>query len=221
MILIYTVIFSRVMQGRLPGNHNPLAYSFYLCTGILIWGLFAEVVGRAQGVFLEYANLLKKLQFPRVCLPAIILINAVLNFLIVFTIFTAVLILTNSFPGWPYIALLPLLLIQLCFSIGLGIGLGVLNVFFRDVGQFVNIALQLWFWCTPVVYPLNILPEKVQGWLLFNPMTRIIEADHQILIAGEWPNWISLWWPMLLAVLFCWWGMRAFRVHSADMVDEL
>ena len=221
MILIYTVIFSQVMQGRLPANDNPLSYSFYLCTGILVWGLFSDVVGRAQSVFIEYANLLKKLQFPRICLPVIVVANALLHFVIVFGLFTFVLIVTNSFPGWPYIALLPVLLIQLLFSIGLGIGLGVLNVFFRDVGQFFGIGLQLWFWCTPIVYPLSMLPERVQPWLMLNPMARIIEADHQIIVAGEWPNWGDLLLPALLALLVCWWGMRTFKTHSAEMVDEL
>lgn len=63
MIVVYTVIFAEVMRSRLPGVDNTFGYSIYLCAGVLTWGLFAEIVGRAQNVFLDNANLLKKLSF--------------------------------------------------------------------------------------------------------------------------------------------------------------
>ena len=83
MIIVYTVIFSQVMKARLPGVNSTFAYSIYLCCGVLTWGLFAEITGRAQNVFLENANLLKKLSFPRICLPAVVVLNAGLNFAII------------------------------------------------------------------------------------------------------------------------------------------
>jgi lipopolysaccharide transport system permease protein len=67
MIIVYTVIFSQIMRAKLPGIDTTFAYSIYLCAGVLTWGLFAEIVGRGQNVFLENANLLKKLSFPRLC----------------------------------------------------------------------------------------------------------------------------------------------------------
>lgn len=69
MIVVYTVIFSQVMRARLPGVDSGFAYSIYLCAGVLTWGLFAEIVSRAQNVFLKNANLIKKISFPRICLP--------------------------------------------------------------------------------------------------------------------------------------------------------
>ena len=139
MIIVYTVIFSKLMQARLPGVDNGLAYGIYLCAGILAWGFFAEVIGRSQSVFLEHANLIKKLSFPRICLPLIVVLNASLNFAIIFALFLGFLLVTKNFPGWAVLGVIPVLLIQIAFSIGLGIFLGVLNVFFRDVGQFVGI----------------------------------------------------------------------------------
>jgi hypothetical protein len=65
MIVVYTIIFSQVMKARLPGADNGFAYSIYLCAGVLTWGLFAEIVSRVQNVFLEHANLIKKINFPR------------------------------------------------------------------------------------------------------------------------------------------------------------
>src|SRR5690606_38743475 len=83
MIIVYTVIFSQIMRARLPAVDSDFAYGIYLCAGVLTWGLFAEITGRAQNVFLDNANMLKKLNFPRLCLAIVIVISALLNFLII------------------------------------------------------------------------------------------------------------------------------------------
>src|SRR5512133_1564100 len=162
MIVVYTVIFAQVMRARLPGTDTMFAYSIYLCAGVLAWGLFSEIVNRAQTVFLEHATLLKKLSFPRLSLPVTVVANALLNFAIVFSLFTVFLVATGNFPGMVFVALAPVLGVLVMFAIGLGITLGVLNVFFRDVGQFFTIFMQFWFWLTPIVYPASILPKGVQ-----------------------------------------------------------
>ncbi|MHB1331611.1 MAG: ABC transporter permease [Sulfuriferula sp.] len=221
MILIYTVIFSQVMRARLPGVNSTFAYSIYLCAGILTWGLFAEITSRAQTMFLEQANLLKKLSFPRLCLPVTVVANALVNFGIVFGLFSIFLVLSGNFPGWVYLALVPLLVIQICFSVGLGISLGVLNVFFRDVGQFFGILIQFWFWLTPIVYSVHILPESVRPWLMLNPMSSLIAAYQTILVSAQWPQWHTLWPITLLSLLLCALGFRLFRIHAGEMVDEL
>lgn len=221
MIIVYTLIFSQVMRARLPGVDSTFAYSIYLCAGVLTWGLFAEIVGRAQNVFIENANLLKKLNFPRLCLPVIVVLSASLNFAIIFGLFTVFLVLSGNFPGVAYVALIPIFVIQVAFSIGLGIVLGVLNVFFRDVGQAFGVILQFWFWLTPIVYSVTILPESVQGWMAFNPMASLMAAYHQILVSGQWPEWGSLLPIFLLSVVLCIWGIRLFRQNVGEMVDEL
>src|SRR5471032_200711 len=106
MIVVYTVIFSQVMGSRLPGTGSPFAYSIYLCAGVLTWGLFAEITGRSQSVFLEHANLIKKLQFPRICLPIIVVLNALVNFAIIFGLFTVFLVVSGNSPGWIFLAML-------------------------------------------------------------------------------------------------------------------
>ena len=221
MILIYTVIFSQVMRARLPGVDSTFAYSIYLCAGVLTWGMFAEISGRAQNVFLEHANLIKKLSFPRLCLPVIVVINALLNFSIVFGLFSLFLIVSGNFPGWVFVGIFPLIIILVLFAIGLGITLGVLNVFFRDVGQFFGIFIQFWFWLTPIVYSANTLPEFVRPWLALNPMSSLMSSFQTILVMGQWPNWLTLWPITLLSLLLCAIGYRLFRNHSGEMVDEL
>src|SRR5690606_31107725 len=143
------------------------------------------------------------------------------NFAIIFGLFTVFLIISGNFPGWPFAAMLPVLLIQTAFSIGLGMVLGVLNVFFRDVGQLFGVVLQFWFWLTPIVYPITILPERVQALMAFNPMVPLMTAYQTILVHGQWPDWISLWPITVLALALCVWAMRLFRKRSGEMVDEL
>lgn len=221
MILVYTVIFSQVMRAKLPGVNSSFAYSIYLCSGVLTWGLFAEITGRAQTVFLENANLIKKINFPRICLPVVLVLNALINFSIIFGLFSLFLILSGNFPGWPYVSIIPVLLVQIAFSIGLGMTMGVLNVFFRDIGHFFVIFLQFWFWFTPVIYPVTILPERVKWLLVLNPLAAPIMTYQRVLVHGQWPEWGSLAPISLMALLLCMIGIRMFRTHVGEMVDEL
>ena len=221
MIIVYTVIFSQLMRAKLPGVDSTFGYSIYLCAGVLTWGLFAEIVNRAQNTFIEHANLLKKLSFPRICLPVTVVATALLNFSIVFGLFSVFLLISGTFPGLAYLAMLPVLAILVAFAIGLGISLGVLNVFFRDVGQLFGIVIQFWFWLTPIVYPISVLPEPVRALISYNPMTNLIGALQGILVTGHWPVWQSLLPVTILAIAMCAFGMRLFRKHAGEMVDEL
>ena len=221
MILVYTVIFAQVMRSKLPGADAPYAYSIYLCAGVLTWNLFSEITMRAQTMFIDQANLLKKISFPRVCLPLIVVCNALLNFAIIFTLFVLFLIISGNFPGWVFLAMLPVLLLQIALAAGIGMVLGVLNVFFRDVGQFYTIFLQFWFWFTPIVYSAAILPEPVRPLLAWNPMAAIVAAYQTILVHGRAPQWATLTPALALAVVLCLLGMHLFRRRAGEMVDEL
>ncbi len=218
MIVVYTVIFSQVMRARLPGVDDGLAYSVYLCAGLLTWGLFAEITSRSQSMFIENANLLKKISFPRICLPVIVLLNAGVNFAIILALFLGFLALSGRLPGAALLALVPLLAIQVLFAAGLGMILGVLNVFFRDVGQLFGICLQFWFWLTPIVYPIGILPEGIRSLIELNPMTALMRSYQQLFLHGQWPDWPSLLPIILLALLLCALGLRLFRQRAGDQL---
>ena len=221
MILVYTVIFSTIMRARLPGVDDGLAYSVYLCAGLLTWGLFAEITTRSQSMFLENANLLKKISFPRICLPVIVLLNAGINFAIILGLFLGFLLISGRLPGMALLALVPLLILQVMFAAGLGMILGVLNVFFRDVGQFFGICLQFWFWLTPIVYPLSILPTGIQSFIELNPMTALMNSYQNLFLYNQWPNWSSLVPLLVIGLLFCGMALRLFRQRVGEMVDEL
>lgn len=220
-IVVYTVIFAQVMRTRLPGVDNTFAYSIFLCAGILTWGLFAEIATRSQTMFIENANLLKKMRFPRICLPAVVVANALLNFSIIFSLFTVFLLISDSFPGLAFLALFPLIGLLVAFSAGLGIVLGVLNVFFRDVGQAFGIIITFWFWLTPIIYPPAILPKWTQSLIDLNPLAAFIAAAQGVLVRGVWPAWGSLTYMTICAFVLCSIGLRLFRRHAGEMIDEL
>ena len=220
-ILVYTLIFANVMRTRMAGVDSTFGYSIYLCAGVLTWGLFTEIVGRCQNMFIDNANLLKKLSFPRIALPVTVVLSACAGFAIIFGLFTGFLVISGNFPGLVYFWLIPVLLVQLIFAVGLGMNLGVLNVFFRDVGQLFMIVLQFWFWLTPVVYPLSTLPAWAQKLVLLNPMTPITLAYQGILVHGIAPSWHRIAAVLVLGLLLCWSGLLLFRKRAGEIVDEL
>ncbi len=221
MIFIYTVIFSKIMRARLPGVDDTMGYGIFLCAGLLTWGFFSELLGRCPNIFIEQANLLKKVNFPRITLPVILLSSSAVNFAIIFTIFISFLLISGRFPGWAILAFLPLLLIQQAFALGLGMVLGTLNVFFRDVGQFLGIVLQFWFWLTPIVYSVTVLPERARSVIELNPMTQLVAAYQQIILHGSWPQWGQFRFHAIGALTVLTIGFLVFRRLSGEVVDEL
>ncbi|WP_273777809.1 ABC transporter permease [Acinetobacter sp. GSS19] len=221
MILVYTVIFSQVMKAKLPGVEGGFSYSIYLCAGILVWGLLSELINRTLNMFIDNANLLKKINFPRLCLPAVVVGSALSNFLIIFGLFTLFLIISGNFPGLTFFSIFPLVVLLIAFAIGLGTTLGILNVFFRDVGHFFGIFLTFWFWLTPIVYPIGILPESFREIIMLNPMAPLVVAFQDIFVHHQWPEWKSLWLTSLLSITFCCTAMTLYRRHAGEMVDEL
>jgi lipopolysaccharide transport system permease protein len=221
MIFIYTVIFSRIMRAKLPGIEDSMAYGMYICAGLLPWTYYIELLGRFPNIFLDQASLIKKVNFPRITLPVIALLSSTINFLIIFSVFLAFLALTGRFPGWVILGFIPLLIIQQLFVVGFGILLGSINVFFRDVGQFLNVILQFWFWFTPIVYPMPILPEKVRLLLYLNPLVPLVQAYQNIILYHQWPEWFHFLPHAVGAGLALVGGFMVFSRLSGEMVDEL
>jgi lipopolysaccharide transport system permease protein len=221
MIFIYTVIFSQIMRTKLPGIDSIFAYSIYLCSGTLVWNLFAENTMRCINVFLENANMLKKINFPRICLPLVVTCSSLINFLIIFVLYVVFLIVVQAFPGVYFLGVLPLLFVLMLFSVGLGILLGLMNVFFRDIGQLMNVVIQLWFWFTPIVYPVGIIPGKIRLLMQFNPMYPIIDGFHNIFVLHSWPQWQGVMNVGLLSLIICIATLKIYHRHIGEVVDEL
>lgn len=220
-VAIFATVLTSVLSSRLPGIDNKYAYVVYLLAGTAAWSLFNETLSRCITVFVDSGNLLKKISFPRICLPMIVIGVAMVNFMIMMGITIVLLLAIGAFPGAAILWIIPLAAIVVGLAAGLGILLGVLNVFMRDIGQAAAVLLNLWFWLTPIVYPINIVPASLQRFFKLNPMFPIINSFHEVILAGDAPNWMSLIPVTIVAVLALMLGYSVFRRAGPDMVDVL
>lgn len=219
--VIYAVVFSQVLGARLPGVKDPYAYGIYLLAGILGWSLFSEILSRSITVFVDNAGLLRKIVFPRMCLPVIVTGSALVNFLL---LFAAILIVLAALGHWPGVAILWLpVMVVLTAALGLGLGifLGVLNVFVRDVAQTMTVVVQIWFWMTPIVYFSEVIPAGFRRALAYNPMFPIAVAFQNVILFNKAPPFRDLVWVSVFAVIMLVAALFIFRRASAQMVDVL
>lgn len=220
-VLIFTLILSEVLAAKLPGIDNKHAYALYLMAGTLGWTMFSEAIGRCVNLFIESGNLMKKMAFPRICLPVIaggtVLLNNVLLLVAILSVFAAMGHMPRGEVAW-----LPLLMVlTLVFALSLGILLGVLNVFMRDIGQVVPVVLQALFWLTPIVYVPSILPGTMQGLLKFNPLFPLIVSYQNVLVFNKPPLWTELFWLAVVTIGLAAASLVVFRRASPEMVDAL
>ncbi|MCC4633027.1 ABC transporter permease [Xanthomonas dyei pv. eucalypti] len=220
-VLIFALILSEVLAAKLPGIDNKYAYALYLMAGTLGWTLFAEILGKCLNLFIESGNLMKKMAFPRICLPFIaggsVLVNNALLGVAIFGVFA----MLGHVPDIQALWLPVLMLITLCLGLGIGMVLGILNVFMRDVGQVIPVVLQALFWLTPVVYNVNILPPSVQHYFKFNPLYPLITSYQNILVFGKPPEWSGLEWLVIVSLILMSFALLMFRKASPEMVDVL
>lgn len=220
-VAIYALILSNVLAAKLPGIDNKYAYALYLMAGILAWNLFSEIVGRCLNVFIENGNLMKKMRFPRIALPVVVVGSCLLNNLLLFVAVLVVFAVLGQMPSLEMLWLIPLTLAVTSLAIGIGLVLGVLNVFVRDIGQVVPIILQVWFWFTPIVYSINIIPESFRDTLNLNPMFPIVSAYHNVLVYRTAPDLQQIAIIVLVALALMILGLFLFRRAAPEMVDSL
>jgi lipopolysaccharide transport system permease protein len=147
--------------------------------------------------------------------------TSTVNFAIIFALFLAVLLIAGRFPGWAVLGFLPLLAVQEAFALGIGFLLGTLNVFYRDVAHAIGVALQFWFWFTPIVYTVNVLPDSLSGLFRLNPMTALVGAYQDIVLHAAWPEWSRFRLHAVGAVVVLALGVAAVRALSSEITDEL
>lgn len=220
-VAIYALILSNVLAARLPGIDNQYAYAIYLMAGLLAWSLFSEIVSRCLNLFVEQGNLMKKMQFPRITLPAIVLGSSLLNNLLLFIATLGIFLLLGHHFSLAIVWLLPLTVALAGFSLGLGLLLGVINVFVRDLAQVVPIVLQMWFWFTPIVYPAAIIPDSYRHLLEFNPIYHFVAAYQDILVYRQFPELDGLVVITCSALLLLLLSLFLFRRSAEEMVDFL
>lgn len=220
-VLVFATILSEVLAARLPGIDNKYAYALYLMAGILCWTLFAETVGKSVSLFVDSGNLLKKMAFPRICLPFVVAGTMLVNNLLLWVAIFAVFAVLGHLPGAQACWLPLLMLLTVTFAMSIGLLLGVLNVFMRDIGQVVPVVLQALFWLTPIVYHISILPEGVQRVFKLNPLLPLVTSYQNVLLYNRPPIWGELYWMILATVALGFASLIVFRRASPEMVDAL
>ncbi len=195
-IVIYSFVFSQIMVLRLTGLGAKANFTLYLCAGLLPWAAFTDCVLRGANAFIENAHYLKKLPIPEQIFVAKNAAAATLFLGISMTALGVVTVLVGGPLSLAWLGVPVALLLFQGFGFGLGLFFGTLNVFVRDIGHALLIALQLWMWLTPIVYIETILPARAQALLAYNPTYPFIDALHRMIVGGEWPG--ALQWTVMV-----------------------
>lgn len=219
---IFAVVMSVILQAKLPGMTSTTSYGAYLLSGLLGWQLFVDGLNQGLSLFLRHADMIKKVRFPLTSLPIIAAGVCSVNHLLLLgaTLFILVLL---SFGPTPMAALtLPLLwLVTMGLGLGVGLILGVINVFIRDMDVVVPIVTQLLFWFSPIVYMPSALPTTYANLLAINPMAGVVQSYQAVLVFHQWPEWNWLLYPVVLSLMCMliarWLVKRCFT----QMVDVL
>jgi lipopolysaccharide transport system permease protein len=221
-ILIFTLIFAELFRARIPGNSDPMAYGIYICAGLLPWQFFAEISSRGVGMFVEHGVYLKKSALPRLVVPLIVILSATINFLITVGLFLLFLAFVGRLPALNVLpAFLGLVLLLSLFAGALALWLGTLNVFLRDVGQFFAVMLQFWFWLTPIVWPIHIVPESLREILAWNPLAGIFGGMQTLVLQGEMPSPHHLYPAIAVTLALMLLAAITFHRYAKEITDEL
>lgn len=193
MMVVFTLVFT-VMVPATDLRNFPI---FFLC-GFLPWQYFTTAMTSGMHSLVFNSNLVKKVYFPREVLPIASVIANLVNFLLALVVLFGALLVTRTHLS-PYIWLLPVvILIQTFFVLGMTFVLSTLNVFYRDTGMIMDVALQAWFFLTPIFYPIEVLPRSFQVMgvtldlhrlmYILNPIASLIAAYRDLLYWGYRTN---------------------------------
>ncbi len=220
MLLLFTFVFSTVMKISLVGSRTG-SFAIFLFCGLLPWMALQEGVLRASTSITDNSSMVKKLRFPAEILVLAVVLAALLHEAIAVTIFLGVLAFLGElrWGGMPLLLLaVPL---QVGLTLGLGLLLGSLHVFFRDIAQVLGMVFTGWFYLTPIVYPPALVPERFRAWVELNPLTALVGLYRQAFLGGEvsWvPGTVSL---ALTGAVLSFVGIWVFRRLKPVFADEI
>ena len=221
--LTFTFIFGQV--ASLPTDGLP-QFLFYM-SGTVVWSYFAACLTKTSETFVQNAHLFGKVYFPRMAVPASILISNLITFLIQFVLLMAFISYfmvrgTSIQPTWLWIALSPLLILMMA---GLGLGFGViissLTTKYRDLRFLVQFGVQLLMYATPVIYPVSSIPERFQWVILANPMTPIVEAFRYAFLGAGTVNTYHLLYSFVFMLAVVLLGSVMFNRVEQTFMDTV
>lgn len=223
MLTVYTFVFSVVFKARwqTSGNESRADFAILLFAGLIVFGLFSEVVNQAPKQIISNPSYVKKVVFPLEILSWVSLGSVLFQGLVSLTVLLlAQLIINRSLP-WT-IVLFPLVLLPLIFtSLGTAWFLAALGVYIRDIGQITTVLTTVLMFLSAIFYPLSALPEGYQTWLRLNPLVSIIAESRNVLIFGRLPDWSWLGFAILMGLLIAFAGFWWFQKTRKGFADVL
>jgi lipopolysaccharide transport system permease protein len=191
LLAVYTFLSGVVFRARWPGSASGGLgeFALLLFCGLVAFNVLAECVNRASGLILAVPSYVKKVVFPLEVLPVALLGSALFHALASLAVLLGFGFMTRGSLPWT-VVLVPLAMVPLIFlTLGLTWVLASLGVFLRDLGSATPLLVQILFFATPVIYPLENVPEPFRAALHFNPMTWVVEAFRRLIFRGEVVNW--------------------------------
>jgi len=180
-LVVFYVVFQLILGSNIP------SFPIFLLSGLLVWNLFSTGVGSATSSVVANAGLVRKVALPREILPLASVGAALVHFFLQAIVLFAALALFQYNVAWSYLPLLPVALFALLvFASALGVLLAAVNVQLRDTAHFVELALLAWFWMTPIVYPYELVAQKLgsESWLyLLNPVSDVVLTFQRAIYA--------------------------------------
>lgn len=215
LMVVYSVIFSVFV--RVPTDGIP--YPVFAYTALLPWTFFANSLSFAIPSLVNNMNLVGKIYFPREILPLSAIIVCMVDFLIASSIFVLMLLFYRVAVG-PVILLIPLvLLIQVILTFGISLLASAVNVFYRDVRFVIPLALQIWMYLSPIIYPVNLVPERFRPFYFLNPMAVLIDTYRRTILLNRMPDWPYLGLAALLSSLLTIVAYRYFKRAEREFAD--
>lgn len=186
MIAVYTVVFTSILQIRTPG------FVFYLMLGMLAWTFFANALAMSAGAIADNGGLVRSVWFPRGILPiATVLFNLAQYVLTILVFLPVLMLLYRVQPAAPMVAYPLIVLLHTAFTMGVALLLAVGTAFYRDVRHFLEVALPVIFWTTPIVYQTDLLSERVRQVVTLMPLSPYVSAYHDLFYYRRWPDGLT------------------------------
>lgn len=219
-LVTYTFVFNVLLDVKFHPTQKTADYVLFLFSGMVAWNAFADGLVRATTSVTNHAHLLRKLNFPAVVLPTHLVASAVVNQAFRLVILALACLIFGHGLSW-HVLLLPLFVVlQALFTTGLGLLLATLNVYFRDMSHWVNAALMIGMFVTPVFYAASAYPRKFVLLLYPNPMAQFIGIYQGLLLNHQLPSALSsVVYVILCAGLSLAAGAAIFAHHRRKFAD--
>jgi len=216
-MVVFTAIFGGV--ANLPSEGNA-PYALMVFAGLLPWQFFSTALSEASNSLVGNANLISKVYFPRMIVPAATVVVAFVDFLVSFLILVGMMIWYGYAPSWQ-ILLLPLFVIIAFFaSLGPGLWITSLNVKYRDFRYVIPFLVQFGLYISPVGFSSSVIPEKWRLLYSLNPMVGVIDGFRWCILGGDAViNWQATGLSLLVAGSFLWLGIHQFRKMERSFAD--